>query len=222
MSNAMSNALKTIISDIVIKVHPPIITAPNKRRVEKPKQYINGYEVKWVAHCTGSKSIPIIQDKGNTFYISFPTKKEDITIPVGTVRATYNKNKSRIEYFAAGSDEPIKTINNQKHEPLPLPKYFSHIEFVEELYSIDMESGEIVAKVNIDILPEAVHWKIRLQEFEKNQLRSGVSKFVIDRKVSKYLKCLYALRGVTLEEISKPIPQYIVNSIDNARKQIQI
>ena len=41
MSNAMSNALKTIISDIVIKVHPPIITAPNKRRVEKPKQYIS-------------------------------------------------------------------------------------------------------------------------------------------------------------------------------------
>ena len=219
MSNSMSNALKSIVSDIITKPAPPI---QKKHKTEKTKQYINGYEVKWTPHSVGSKSIPVIQDKNNTFYIQFPTQVSDITMPVGTVRATYNKSKSRVEYFKAGSNEPIKTINDQRHEPLPLPKYFSHIEIVEETFGIDMTTGEIVSTMKIDILPEAIHWKIRLQEFEKNQRRAGNSNFIIERKVNKYIKSLTALRGITLEELSQPIPSSIIASIENAKKQVQI
>jgi hypothetical protein len=216
----MSNALKSISSDIIIK-SAPLITQ-KKRQSEKTKQYVNGYEVKWTPQSVGAKAIPVIQDKNNTFYIQFPTQVSDITVPVGTVRATYNKSKSRVEYFRAGSDEPIKTINDQRHEPLPLPKYFSHIEFIEQTFSIDMTTGEIVATTKIDILPEEIHWKIRLQEFEKNQRRAGNSDFVIERKVNKYIKCLATLRGVTLEDLSKPLPAHIIASIENAKKQVQI
>ena len=216
MSNSMSAALKSLIPEIVITKAPPV---PPKKP-QRPKQYINGYEVHWVPQEGENKPIPVL--KNQRFYIQFPTKKEDIDFPAGAVRATYNKEKRQVEYYRAGSDTPIKVIHDQKHEPLPLPKYFSQLESVEEIFDINFETGEINSFTKIDVMTEAVHWKLRLQEFEKNQANSGVSKFVIERKLNKYVKSLVALRGVSIEELNEPVPQSVVAAIEYIRKQSQI
>jgi hypothetical protein len=222
--SALREALKSVKSDIrtivpTIKkpAHTEKQTKPAVVTPIRPKQYINGYEVVWHSYEGANRKIPCI----TTEYamVQFPTKKEDIKLPEGTVRATYNAKKKRVEFFKKGSDNPIRVVPDSRHEPLPLPRYFAELENVEEIFDLDMETGEITSVMKIDVLSESVHWKLRLQEFERIQEKNGVDKKLIGYRLQKYLKNLEAIRGLTIEELSKPIPETVLNAIEYAEKK---
>lgn len=219
--SSFRDALKAVKSDIKTvhyKSQPHRYTA---RRAEpmppRPKQYVNGYEVYWDAPEGSNRKIPYIC--GDEFYIQYPTKSEDIKLPEGTVRATYNFEKRRVEFFKAGSDEPIRWVADARHEPLPVPEFMRDLEVIEEMFEIDFETGEITTGMKVDILPEGTHWKLRLQEFEARQLRDGVKPSVINFRLQRYLKNLEAVRGVTVEMLSEPIPQNVRDAIAFSEKK---
>lgn len=215
--SALRDAMKDVKSEIVT-----IPTTPKKftrnygqKSAEvipmRPHQMVNGYAVDWVIQDDGRK-IPYIQTE--RFYTQYPTSKpSDIKLPEGTVRASYNKDKHRVEFFKSGSDEPIRYVNDARHESLPLPRYMSAIEHIEEIFDIDFETGELTTGMRVDILPEGVHWKLRLQEFEESQINAGVSPSAITFRLQKHLKNLQSTRGISVAELSKPIPQSILDAI---------
>lgn len=228
--SSLRDALKSVKSDIRVLPTPkkparPATTA--KKPVEKakvvpirPKQYIGGQEVQWMDFEGQNGKVPFIrQDGPGGFYVTYPTKAEDIKLPEGTTRATYNAAKKQVEYFKKGSNEPIRFVRNARHEPLPVPAYMSELEQVEEIFDIDMETGEIIDELKIDVLPEGVHWKLRLQEFETQQMKLGVPAKTITFRLQRYLKNLEALRGVTVEMIAQPIPESVKNAIEFAEKK---
>lgn len=228
------SALREALSVVKGEIHTiPTNTKPVKRQAKKadviplrPKQNINGYEVKWLGEEIGNGSIrkiPYIHNnqKDRAFYIQYPSKSSDIKLPEGTVRATYNAKEKRVEFFKKGSNKPIKCVVDSKHEPLPMPRYMSSLETVEEIFDLDLETGEITSELKIDILPESAYWKLRLQEFEAQQLRSGIDVKVINFRLQKYLKNLEAIRGVTVEMLSEPIPRQILDAIEYAEKKQQ-
>ena len=225
--SSLRDALKVVKSDIRVLPTPkkparPVATA--KKPAEKakvvpirPKQYISGHEVQWTDYEGQSGKVPFV--KSDNFYVTYPTKAEDIKLPEGRTRATYNGAKKQVEYFKKGSDEPIRFVRNARHEPLPVPAYMSELEQVEEIFDIDMETGEIIDELKIDVLPEGLHWKLRLQEFEAQQLKMGVPAKTITFRLQRYLKNLEALRGVTVEMIAQPIPESVKNAIEFAEKK---
>lgn len=225
--SALRDALQAVKSDI--RTLPantkPVRRNPQGKKAEvvplRPKQFLNGHEVKWAAQDGSSQKIPYIQEE--LFYTQYPSKADDIRLPEGTVRASYNAAKKRVEFFKANSDEPIRYVNDARHEPLPVPRFMSELEKVEEIFEIDFETGEVKCGMQIDILPEGIHWKLRLQEFEALQLKHGVSPKVISFRLQKYLKNLEAVRGVTVQELAAPIPQTVLDAISFAeQKQMQV
>jgi hypothetical protein len=226
--SALRDALKTVKSEIVTIPAPvkPATQRPaaNHRKFNnvvplRPKQIVNGYEVNWAAQEDGQK-IPYIQTE--RFYTQYPPSKPgEIKLPEGTVRATYNKEKRRVEFFKPGQAEPIRYVNDARHEPLPVPRYMGELEVVEEIFDIDFETGELTTGMRIDILPEEVHWKLRLQEFEAQQVKAGVAPKAITFRLQKHLKNLQATRGVTIEQLAKPIPQTILDAIDFAEEKMR-
>lgn len=230
--SSLREALKSVKSDIrtmpVIKkapVRPEVKKAePTQRKAPvtpiRPKQYISGQEVQWMDFEGQSGKVPYLkQDGPNGFFVSYPTKADDIKLPEGTVRATYNAAKKQVEYFKKGSNEVIRFVKNPRHEPLPMPAYMSELETVEEIFDINLETGEIIDETRIDVLPEGLHWKLRLQEFETQQLKAGVSPKVITYRLQRYLKNLEALRGVTVADIAQPIPESVQLAIEFAEKK---
>lgn len=220
---ALFDALKAVKSDIVT-VAP---TAPKKKffapkqfeNNQRPKQFVNGYEVLWASQDNRAK-IPFIEHRGdNPFYVQYPTSADHIKLPEGTVRATYNSEKKRVEFFKRGSNEPIRFVADARHEALPLPRYFGEIERVEEIFDIDFETGELTSGMRIDILSEGNHWKLRLQEFEAQQLRQGVKPAAISFRLQKHLKNLESVRGVTVKMLSEPVPASVQDAIDFAIKK---
>jgi len=214
MSSTMSSALKSILPNIVVKAAEK--PKQSRKQASRPIQYINGYQVQWISSAE-NRIIPVLST--DQFYIQYPIKKEDIELPVGTTMATYNSELKQVEYYSDTSNKPIKVVHDQKHEPLPLPKYLTQLETVEELYDIDMETGDIITHLRVDILEEAVYWNIRLKAFEENQLKSGVSRFKIDRRLKRYYKSLLTLRGITEEQLNQPIPDSVLQSIEEIKKQ---
>lgn len=214
MSSTMSSALKSILPNIVVKAAEK--PKQSRKQASRPIQYINGYQVQWISSAE-NRIIPVLST--DQFYIQYPIKKEDIELPVGTTMATYNSELKQVEYYSDTSDKPIKVVHDQKHEPLPLPKYLTQLETVEELYDIDMKTGDIITHLRVDILEEAVYWNIRLKAFEENQLKSGVSRFKIDRRLKRYHKSLLTLRGITEEQLNQPIPDSVLQSIEEIKKQ---
>lgn len=222
--SALRDALKAVKSEIITLPAAP--KAPYKKQHVKavvtpirPKQYVNGYEVQWVDVEGSNRKIPTIQN--DKFMIQYPTKGEDIKLPEGTVRASYNAEKKCVEFFGKGSDKPIRFVADSKHEPLPIPAYMRELENIEEIFDIDMETGEITSVMKIDVLAEEVHWKLRLQEFEAQQMKSGVSPKIITFRLQKYLKNLEAQRGVTVEMLAKPVPKSVLDAISYAEKKQQ-
>lgn len=222
--SALRDALKAVKSDIRTVEFKKPKAAPAKHHKKKaeviplrPKQNINGYEVNWQIQEGSSQKIPYIQNK--QFFMEYPSKNEDIKLPEGTVRASYNKDKKRVEFFKKGDPEPIRYVMDSRHEALPIPRYMSELERVEEIYEIDLETGEISCGLKIDILPEGTYWKLLLQEFEAQQLKAGVSPKVISFRLQKYLKNLEVLRGVTVEQLAEPIPQSVLDAISYAEKK---
>jgi hypothetical protein len=231
--SSLREALKSVKSDIrtlpVAKKKPQVARSEVKKAEPtrkapvtpiRPKQYISGQEVKWMDYEGQSGKVPYIQQDGpNGFYVAYPTKAEDIKLPEGTVRASYSFKKKQVEYFKKGSNEVIRFVKNARHEPLPIPAYMSELESVEEIFDINLETGEIIDETRIDVLPEGLHWKLRLQEFETQQAKAGVSPKVITHRLQRYLKNLEALRGVTVAEIAQPIPESIQLAIEFAEKK---
>ena len=228
--SALRDAIKAVKSDIVtVPFQPKPKRKPEvKKPVEvvplRPKQYVNGYEVKWVSQDNGPK-IPYIQT--DRFYVQYPTKGEDIKLPEGTVRASYNKGKKRVEFFGPSTGfgqptEPIRYVNDAKHDPLPLPRYFNDLERVEEIFEIDFETGEVISDMRVDVLPEGVHWKLRLQEFEAQCVRGNLNPKAISFRLQKHLKNLEATRGVTVEQLAAPIPQTILDAIEFAETKQRV
>lgn len=228
--SSLREALKTVKSNIRTMPEPvkkPVVRAPKAAAPKKaevvpirPKQYINGHEVQWTSYEGQRQKVPFVQQNGEGgFYVTYPTKNEDIKLPEGTVRASYNFKKKRVEFFKAGSNEPFRYVNNARHEPLPIPAYMSELENIEEIFDINLETGEVIDELRIDVLPEGTHWKLRLQEFEAQQIKAGVDPKAITFRLQRYLKNLEALRGVTVEMLSQPIPQAIQNAIEYAEKK---
>lgn len=223
--SSLREALKSVKSDIrVLPSAPkkPAVRQPKKAEVVpiRPKQFVCGQEVKWASYEGQRAKVPYVQKDGDGgFYVTYPTKNEDIKLPEGAVRASYNFQKKRVEFFKAGSKEPIRYVNNAKHEPLPVPAFMSELESIEEIFDIDLETGEIIDELRIDVLPEGTHWKLRLQEFESQQLKAGVDQKAITFRLQRYLKNLEALRGVTVEMLAAPIPEAVHNAINYAEKK---
>lgn len=217
---SLRNALQAVKSEIKVVV-PVVAHIPKKyskvEKVVKPIQYLNGHVLSWSAQNGSKKKYPFIQEP--RFWIQYPNKAEDIKLPVGCVRATYNSEKKRVEYFKRGSTVPIRVCVDSKHEPLPIPKYFRHLENVEEIFDINLETCEITSTMNVNILPEEVHWKLRLEEFEKMQVASNVDKKIITYRLQKYLRNLEILRGLTVDKLSQPIPKVIASAIEYAEKK---
>lgn len=227
--SALRDALKAVKSEIITLPAAPKAVPYKKQHHAKPavvtpirpKQFVNGYEVQWMDIEGSNRKVPTIQN--DKFMIQYPTKGEDIKLPEGTVRASYNAQKKCVEFFGKDSDKPIRFVADSKHEPLPIPRYMSELENIEEIFDIDMETGEITSVMKIDVLPEAVHWKLRLQEFEAQQLKANVSPKIITFRLQKYLKNLEAQRGITVEMLAKPIPKTVLDAIAYAeKKQAQI
>jgi hypothetical protein len=230
--SSLREALKSVKSDIrTLPVAKPVArpvvkkaAAPVRKATVtpiRPKQYISGHEVQWTDYEGQSGKVPFVA--GDGFYVTYPTKSEDIKLPEGTTRATYNAAKKQVEYFKKGSKELIRFVKNPRHEPLPMPLYMSDLESVEEIFDINLETGEIVDETRIDVLPEGLHWKLRLQEFETQQIRAGVSPKVITYRLQRYLKNLEALRGVTVADIAQPIPESVKLAIEfSEKKRIQM
>ena len=223
--SSLRDALKAVKSEIVTMSFTQKQKAPTQRpntsKPEvvnlRPRQTVNGYEVNWAAQENGQK-IPYIQT--DKFYTQFPpAKADDIKLPEGTVRASYNAAKRCVEFFAAGGKEPIRYVNDARHEPLPVPRFMSELEQVEEIFEINFETGELTTGMRVDILPEGIHWKLRLQEFEAQQVRAGGSPKVITFRLQKHLKNLQATRGVTAKELAKPIPQTVLDAISFAEEK---
>lgn len=232
--SSLRDALKSVKSDIralpVVKKQP--VARPEVKKAEpaaarkatvtpiRPKQYISGHEVQWMDYEGQNGKVPFIRQDGPAgFYVAYPTKAEDIKLPEGTTRATYNAAKKQVEFFKKGSKEVIRFVKNARHEPLPIPAYMSELETVEEVFDINLETGEIIDEVRIDVLPEGLHWKLRLQEFELQQLKAGVSPKVVTYRLQRYLKNLEALRGVSVEDIAQPIPEAVQLAIQFAEKK---
>jgi hypothetical protein len=223
--SSLREALKTVKSNI--RTMPSAPKKPATRQPKKaevvpirPKQYINGNEVQWASYEGQRQKVPFVQQVGDGgFYVTYPTKNEDIKLPDGTTRSSYNFDKKRVEFFKLGSKEPIRYVNNARHEPLPVPAYMSELENIEEIFDIDLETGEITDELRIDVLPEAVHWKLRLQEFESQQIKAGVDSKAITFRLQRYLKNLEALRGITVEMLAQPIPEAVHNAIEYAEKK---
>lgn len=224
--SSFRDALKVVKADIqvvpakvvhtkrVVKATKPVVPA-------KPKQYVNGYEVSWEPQEGSNTKVPTLQTK--QFFIQYPTANEDIKLPEGTVRVTYNKNNNQVEFYAKGKETPIKVFNDSKHEPLPIPAYMRELESVEEIFDIDMETGEITSEMKIEVLPEQFHWQIRLDEFRKTQLAKNVPLKTIGFRINKYLKNLENQRGITVDMINQPLPQEIKDAIHYAQaKQLSI
>jgi hypothetical protein len=220
--SALRDAMKAVKSDIVTVPFAEKAAARPHKRYDKPAQVvplrpklmINGHEVRWAAQEGSSQKIPYIQT--DKFYVQYPSKADDIKLPEGTKMANYNKAKRRVEFFDDVEDgkEPIRYVNDAKHEPLPVPKFMSDLERVEEIFEINFETGEVINEMRIDILPEGTHWKLRLQEFETQQKAKGVSDKAINFRLQKYLKNLEAIRGVTVQELAAPIPQAVLDAIE--------
>lgn len=221
---SLREALKAVKDDIKTVQEKPKFVPKHFRKQEhkpqkpeRPKQYVNGYEVHWDHKSKDNKAIPYIRTE--TALIQFPIKPEDIHMPDGCVRATYNPDTKRVEYYKLGSDEPIFKVQNNVHNPLPIPRYFSALESVEEIFDLDLETGEITSEMKIDVLDEAVHWKLRLEEYERLQNLKGMPKHVIKNKLQKYIKNLEAQRGITLAQLAQPIPQSVHDAIEYAEKK---
>ncbi len=229
--SSLREALKSVKIDIqtqpAIKkptARPEAVkTAPIRKAKEvpsRPKQYISGHEIQWMVFEGQTGKVPYLrQDGPDGFYVTYPTKTEDIKLPEGTTRATYNFQKKQVEFFKKGSNEPIKFIKNPRHESLPMPTYMSDLESVEDVFDINLETGEIIDEMRIDILPEGLYWKLRLQAFEAQQIKAGVSPKTITYRLQRYLKNLEALRGVTVEDIAQPIPESIKLAIEFSEKK---
>jgi hypothetical protein len=223
--SSLREALKSVKSNIhVLPSAPrkPATRQPKKAEVVpiRPKQYVCGQEVQWASYEGQRQKVPFVKKDGDCgFYVTYPTKNEDIKLPEGTVRASYNFEKKRVEFFKAGSKEPIRYVNNARHEPLPVPAYMSDLEKIEEVFDIDLETGEITDELRIDVLPEGVHWKLRLQEFEAQQIKAGVEQKAITFRLQRYLKNLEALRGVTVEMLAAPIPDGVKDAIEYSEKK---
>jgi hypothetical protein len=226
--SSLREALKSVKSNIQVMPSAPKRPVPTRQTSKpkaeviqiRPKQYISGHEVKWADYEGHGGKVPYVSQEGETgFYVTYPSKAEDIKLPEGTVRATYNFTKKQVEYFKKGSDVPIRFTRNARHEPLPVPAYFSELEKIEEVFDIDLETGEITEEIRVDVLPEGVHWKLRLQEFENQQIKAGVSPKAITFRLQRYLKNLEAMRGVTVAMIAQPIPQAILTAIDYAEQK---
>jgi hypothetical protein len=210
------SALRQAMDTIKDNIH---ITKTEERWV-KPvsdhshKQYVLGYEVFWEQSEDGNKPIPYIAS--DSFYIQFPSKADSIKVPAGTSRVTYNAEKKCVEYFTHGSDIAIRAVKNARHEPLPVPRYFSQLTKIEEVFELDMETGEITSEMQIDVLPEATYWKICLNEFERLQIQSGVAPATVEFRIKKYLRDLYSTRGITVDDLLEPIPQNLMDAIEFA------
>lgn len=220
--SALREALKAV-QGVIVTLPTPKKATPKKHNTKpatvtpiRPKQYVNGYEVMWMDFDNEARKVPVIKTKD--FMIQFPTKGEDIQLPEGTTKATYDFGKKRVEFYNIKGDL-IRYVMNSRHEPLPIPRYMSEIENVEEIFDIDLETGEITSEMKIDVMPEEVHWKLRLQEFEEQQIKNGVTPRVITFKLQKYLKNLEMLRGITVEMLAKPIPKTILDAISYAEKK---
>jgi hypothetical protein len=231
--SSLREALKSVKSNIRVMPAAPKKPVPTRQASKpkaevipiRPKQYISGHEVRWTDYEGNSGKVPFIshQEDEVGFYIAYPSKREDIKLPEGTVRASYNFAKKQVEYFKKGSNEPIRFVRNARHEPLPVPSYFGELEKIEEVFDINLETGEITEEIRVDVLPEGVHWKLRLQEFENQQIKAGVSAKAITFRLQRYLKNLEAMRGVTVEMIAQPIPEAIVTAIQYAeQKRLQM
>lgn len=217
--------MKAVKSEIITvpfvpkKTNRPANRKPAEVIPLRPKQMVNGYPVQWASPDGSNHKIPYLQT--DKFYTQYPTKGEDIKLPEGTKMATYNSTKRRVEFFnnVEGKGEPIRYVNDSVHSPLPLPRYFSELEKVEEVFEIDFETGELTTGMRIDILPEGTHWKLRLQEFEAQCLKNGLSSKVINFRLQKYLKNLQDVRGVTVEELAAPVPQTVLDAIEFAEEK---
>lgn len=223
--SSFRDALKDVKSEIrtvpAAEVHTKRVFKPKPATPARPKQYINGYEVSWEAQNGSKTKVPTIQTK--EFFIQYPTGKEDIKLPPGTARATYNPIKKQTEFYGVGSDTPLKTFSDSRHEPLPIPNYMRELESVEETFDIDMETGEVTFNMKIEVLPEEFHWQIRLEEFKKQQIAKNVPLKTIGFRIQKYLKNLENQRGLTLEMLQQPIPQHIKDAIHYAEaKQLSM
>lgn len=216
--SSFRDALKDVKSEIrtvpAAEVHTKRVFKPKPVVPARPKQYINGYEVSWETQNGSKVKVPTIQN--NRFFIQYPTGKDDIKLPPGTARVTYNPQKRQTEFYAAGSETPMKTYADSRHEPLPIPNYMRELESVEETFDIDMETGEVTFGMKIEVLAEEYHWQIRLEEFKRQQMAKNVPIKTIGFRMQKYIKNLENQRGVTLEMLQRPIPQEIKDAIHYA------
>lgn len=216
--SSFRDALKDVKSEIrtvpAAEVHTKRVFKPKTVTPARPKQFINGYEVSWEAQNGSKTKVPTIQN--NRFFIQYPTGREDIKLPPGTARVTYNAKKRQTEFYGVGSETPLKTFADSKHEPLPIPNYMRELESAEETFDIDMETGEVTFGMKIEVLPEAFHWQIRLEEFKRQQMAKNVPTKTIGFRMQKYIKNLENQRGVTMEMLQTPIPRHIKEAIGYA------
>lgn len=211
----MQDALSTIKDNIEMKTLPIQVNKPPVNIYAK--QYVNGYEVYWDYEEGSNKKVPYIANE--RFYIQYPSKPQDIQLPDGVSRVTYNSEKKQVEYYGVG-DTLLRIARDPVYSPLPIPEYFARLTKVEETYDLDLDTGEIKSDMTIDILPEGVYWKLCLQEFEKNQIELGVSEKLIKYRIQKYLKNLFILRGVTINQLNAPIPKNIQDDISYAEMSV--
>lgn len=223
--SSFRDALKDLKSEIRVvpaaAVHTKRVVPARSVTPPRPKQYINGYEVHWETQNGSKTKVPTIQT--SRFFIQYPTGKEDISLPVGTARVTYNKQKRQVEFYPKSSENTLKVFPDSRHEPLPIPAYMRELESIEEIFDIDMETGEITSEMKIEVLPEAAHWQIRIEEFKRQQLAKNIPMKTIGFRIQKYLKNLENQRGVTVAMIQQPIPQHIKDAIHYAEaKQLSM
>lgn len=216
VSSALSFALSQIKDDIkTVPVKPKQFHKKVEYKNQPKKQYINGNEVKW-ENVDGTK-VPFIQTE--TFYVSYPSKNEDIKdVPPYTKMATYNSEKGCVEYYGSG-EEPISVRYNQKFTGLPYPRFMSGLETVEEVYLVNLETGELTVDLKINILDEYSHWLLRLKEFESQSKMHGIKQDKIDRRMSGFIKNLKSTRGVDILDPKNKIPDHLLSAIEFVKQK---
>lgn len=218
IENALQLALNEIKGDIKSSPVKPEFKAElpyHSRSTSRNKvvdiriQRINGYDVSW--ETVGDRKTPVL--KTDKFWIQYPTKPDDIELPKGTVRASYNAKKRCVEFFKKGSEQPIKAKYDQRYDGLPYPRFMQGLESIEEILDIDLETGEITTELKINVLDEYSHWLLRLQEFEIQSKQRGIAKEVIDLKMKRYIKNLKATRGVDILDPRNKVPPKLMEDI---------
>lgn len=187
-----------------------------KHRPQQKKMFNASHELKYVR--IGDKNVPVIQNE--VCFVQYPTPAEQIRLPAGCVRATYNKEKKQVEYYARGTVNPIMVKRDSYHDPLPIPEYFKTLESVEEILDLDLETGHVTCEVRFDILDEQTHWTLRLVEYGNRLEAKGIHKDEINRRLNQYANALKEQRGVDVNDPNFRIPENVrdaISYIENRR-----